>query len=186
MILSSLYSEITHKMNKTEETLKQELQTVRTGVVSTGLVNQLQVESYGSMMPLNQIATISAPEARTIVIQPWDPTVTATIEKAILKSDLGLMPNSDGKVIRINVPPLSEERRQDLTKVVKKIAEDAKIAIRNIRRDANDKTKKALKAKEITEDDDKKALIHIQELTDKHIENIIKIQTEKEKDILTV
>lgn len=186
MPLKDYYKDIESRMHKGLEVFQQELVKVRTGTASTSLVDHILVEAYGSMMPINQLATLGLPEARTIVIQPWDVSIVSAIEKAIMKSDLGLVPNNDGKVIRIIIPALSEERRNDLIKVVKKISEEARVAIRNIRRDANDHLKAKLKNKEISEDDESEGIEQIQKMTDRFIEKINDLLKHKEADLLKI
>jgi len=149
-------------------------------------LDRVQVEYYGVPTPLNQLANITAPEARMLVIQPYDKTAMGEIERAILKADLGLTPANDGNVIRIAIPPLTEERRKDLVKQVKKAAEEAKVAVRNVRRDANDNLKKAEKAGEITEDELRRLTDEVQKLTDEHIQSIDKVADNKEKEIMEV
>lgn len=172
------------RMKKSVEVLRQELTHIRTGKASVGLVEPIKVEAYGSEMPLSQIATISTPDAKTISIQPWDKTMLTAIEKAIQKSDLGLNPMSDGTVIRLSVPALTEERRRELVKIVKKYVEEAKVAVRNIRRDANEHVKKEEKDHKISEDESHKTQDSIQELTDKHIKEMDHLFDLKEKEIL--
>lgn len=174
------------KMHKTLEIVKKELTGVRTGTASTALVDNLAAEHYGTTMPLNQLAHISTSEGKMILIQPWDATALGAIEKAIQKSQIGLTPNNDGRVIRIVIPPLSEERRVDLVKVIKKMTEDGKVAIRNERRSGIDAVKKLQKDKVITEDELKTNESKIQKITDEHIQELIKLLEKKEKDILTV
>ena len=171
-------------MGKSIQALETEFATIRTSRATPALVENIKVEYYGSQVPLKQIASITIPEARMIVIQPWDPNALSEIEKAILKSELGVTPNNDGKIIRIILPPLTEERRQELVKLVKKLAEEAKIAIRNIRRDANEEVRKLEKDSEITEDDRYRAEEEIQKLTDEFIEKVEKVLDIKEKEIL--
>jgi ribosome recycling factor len=174
------------KMKKSVQALVEEFNTVRTGRASTALFEKIQVEYYGQMVPLNQVATISVPEARLVVIQPWDKGVLAEIEKAIQKSELSVNPNNDGKVIRINIPPLTEERRKELVKVTKNMTEQSRIAIRNIRREANEDLKKMQKASDISEDDAKRGMDEIQKLTDKYIKEVNELMEKKEKEILEV
>ena len=182
----ALYDEITEKMKQRVEGLGRELNQIRTGRASSALLDGIKVDYYGTSTPINQLASISIPEARSILIQPWDISIIDQIEKAILKSDLGINPNNDGKVIRLSVPMLTEERRKQLAKTVKNIAEEAKITIRNFRREANDKLKEIEKAKEITEDDYHSGLKEIQKITDNFIEQIGKISQNKEKEIMEV
>ncbi len=185
-IVDQNYSEASSRMEKTIESLKKDLGHIRTGRASPSVLDGIKVDYYGSMMPVNQVATISVPEARTIIVQPWEKQMIPVIEKAIKASDLGLNPQSDANLIRVPIPPLSEERRKELVKTSKRIAEENKVAIRNIRRDANDRMKKAEKDKEVTQDDARKALDEIQKLTDKQIENVDKILAVKEKEIMEV
>ena len=174
------------KMQKSLESLSREFDGLRTGRASTTLLDKIRVDYYGAETPINQVATISVPEARTIVIQPWDKSVLSAIERAILKSDLGLPPNNDGKLIRLNFPPLNEERRKQLVKVVKGEGEDAKVAVRNLRRDANTHLKDLLKAKAVSEDEERRAQDEIQKLTDRVIAEIDKLLQAKEQEIMTV
>jgi ribosome recycling factor len=183
-MLSETYEETRDRMGKTIESLHKEMKRVRTGRASLSLLDGIRVDYYGAHTPLNQMASLSVPESRLIAIQPWDVSVIKEIEKAILKSDLSLTPSSDGKLIRIAIPPLTEERRKELVKVVNKIAEDYKVAIRNIRRDANEMVKELKKESEISEDDAFKAQDEVQKITDKFIGQIDEIQAEKEKEIL--
>ena len=171
------------KMDKSIQSLKKDIQTLRTGRANTNMLDTIKVDVYGQLMPIDQLATVSVPEARLISIQVWDKSNTASIESAIQKSDLGINPQIDGQIIRLRIPDLTEERRKDLIKVLKNMGEKSKIAIRNIRREANEYLKKKLKDKEISEDDNKNAEKNIQKLTDNNIENIEKILIEKEKEI---
>lgn len=174
------------QMKKAIEHLKEVLGSIRAGKANPKLVDRIQVSYYGSMTPINQIANISVPEPRTILIQPWDASSIKEIEKAILASDLGINPSNDGKMIRLIMPQLTEERRKDLLKVVKKEVENSKIALRNIRRDAIEVCKKMEKTSEITKDDLKKAEEDAQKLTDKYTKIIDDVYKEKEKEILEV
>lgn len=174
------------KMNKTILNLQNELGTLKAGRANPTMLDRILVESYGTMVPLNQVGNISAPEPRVLLIQPWDKSCMKDIEKAILKSDLGINPSNDGQVIRLIVPELTEETRKNLVKSVKKCGEDAKVAIRSIRRDANDKIKNLKKNSEISEDESKKAEDQIQKETDKFIKLIDKAIEEKEKSIMSV
>jgi ribosome recycling factor len=174
------------RMTKAIQAYSRELASVRAGRASASLLDRITVDYYGAPTPVNQVAGISVPEARLLVIQPYDKSILGAIEKAILKSDLGLNPSNDGSIIRISIPQLTEERRKDLVKVVKKESEEAKIAIRNIRRDANDDLKKLEKNGEITEDDQRSYTEDIQKLTDDHITKIDQITKDKEKEILEV
>ncbi len=173
-------------MRKSVNFLKEELATIRAGKANPKLVDKIQVSYYGTMTPLNQIANISVPEPRAILIQPWDSSALRDIEKAILTSDLGINPTNDGKIIRLVIPVLTEERRKDLLRVVKKEIENSKIAVRNIRRDAIDEIKKLEKQSEITKDDLKRAEEDMQKLTDRYISIVDDIYKEKEKEILEV
>jgi len=185
-----MYREIVAKseetMRKSMGFLKEDLAGIRAGKANPKLVDKIQVSYYGTMTPLNQVANISVPEPRSIIIQPWDSSLVKEIEKAILASDLGINPSNDGKIIRLVIPVLTEERRRDLLKVVKKETENAKIAVRNIRRDAIDDLKKLEKSSEITKDDLKKAEEDMQKLTDKYIKYVEDIYKDKEKEILEV
>ncbi len=182
--LNDVYKDLETRMKKSVETFKVEISRIRTGRATPAIFEGVKVEYYGTQVPLNQVASIVAPEARLIVIQPWDKTVIGEIEKAIRRSGLGLNPQSDGNIIRVVIPPLSEERRQDLMKLVRKLAEEARVAIRNIRRDGIDKVKTMEKNKEISEDERKKAEEKIQKITDEHIEEVNNILKAKEKEIL--
>lgn len=174
------------RMKKSVATLEDEFNSMRTGRASAGLFERIKVDYYGQPTPLNQAATISVPEARLVVIQPWDKSLLNEIEKAIQKSELSVNPNNDGKVIRIQIPPLTEDRRKELVKVAKNTAEQAKVAIRNIRRDANEDLKKKMKNSDISEDDEKRGIEEIQKLTDTYIESVGKLLDEKEKEIMEV
>ncbi len=177
-------SEAKQKMSQSIEALKRDFNRVRTGRASAALLDGIKVECYGTQMPIDQVASISVPESRLITIQPWDQSIIGDIEKSILKSELGLTPMNDGKIIRISIPPLSEERRKELAKVARKMAEDAKISVRNHRRDANDTLKDLKKEKEISEDELHKALEQVQNTTDGFIEQIDSVTAEKEKEII--
>ena len=172
------------RMDKTIAALKDEFKALRTGRASASIFDRVRVDYYGTPTPLNQVSTISVPEARSIVIQPFDKSLISEIEKAILKSELGLNPSNDGKVIRISIPPLTAERRKELVKQAKSIAENSRVAIRNIRRDGNDELKKQQKDGTITEDDLKTGEVDLQKSTDKYIQDINKILEEKEKEIM--
>ncbi|MBN1998540.1 ribosome recycling factor [candidate division KSB1 bacterium] len=176
----------THKMEVAVESVRSELAKFRTGKASPTLLDDVTVDYYGSKVPIKQVANISAPEARLLVVQPWEKSMLGGIEKEILKSDLGLNPNNDGIVIRIPIPQLTEERRQSMVKLARKIGEEGKIAIRNIRRDANDKLKKAEKSHDISEDEMHRAQDEIQKLTDDFTAKIDDILQHKEKDILEI
>ena len=183
-MIDELYDETRDRMGKTVEALKHELNRVRTGRASLSLLDGIRVDYYGTPTALNQMASLSIPESRLIVIQPWDTSVIKEIEKALLKSDLGLTPSSDGKVVRIAIPPLTEERRKQLVKVVYKISEDHKVAVRNIRRDSNEMLKSFKKDGDISEDAAFKAQDEIQKITDEFIKRIDEVIKVKEKEIL--
>lgn len=174
------------KMKKTLETLKEDYSTIRAGRANPRLLDKLRVDYYGQPSSIQSVANISVPEARIIQIQPWESRLIKEIEKAIINSDLGLTPSNDGKVIRLVFPELTEERRKELVKDVKKKAENARVAIRNIRRDANDALKKLCKSSEISEDEQKDLEDQVQDLTDKYIDEIDKIMESKSKEILTI
>ncbi|MDM5232263.1 ribosome recycling factor [Lysinibacillus pakistanensis] len=174
------------KMNKTIAAFSRELSSIRAGRANASLLDRITVDYYGAPTPINQLAGVSVPEARLLVITPYDKTILGEIEKAIMKSDIGITPSNDGSVIRLMIPALTEERRKDLVKQVKKEAEDAKIAVRNVRRDANDDLKKLEKAGEITEDDLRGYGEDIQKLTDEFIVKVDQVAKEKEKEILEV
>ena len=175
-----------NRMEHAIEDFRRKLGTIRTGRASTSILDNVHVDYYGTPMPLNQVATIHAPEASMITVQPFDPSQIGAIEKAILGSELGLNPSNDGKLIRLPIPPLTEERRRQLAKVVNEMSEEHKTAIRNIRRDENDKLKKALKEKTISEDDEKNGLAEIQKLTDAHIGKVAELAKHKEEEIMKV
>jgi ribosome recycling factor len=174
------------RMEKVIDDYRHKLATVRTGRASTSLLDNITVEYYGTNMPLNQVATIHAPEASLLTVQPFDPSLINEIEKALRTSELGINPSNDGKLIRLPIPPLTEERRRQMVKVVHEMAEDHKTAIRNIRRDSNDKLKKALKDKTISEDDEKNALDDVQKLTDQYVAKIGELSKHKEDEIMKV
>lgn len=174
------------KMQRSIEALKQDLAKVRTGRAHTGLLDHVQVDYYGSPVPISQVANITLLDARTIGVQPWEKPMVAKVEKAIRDSDLGLNPATQGDVIRVPMPVLTEERRKDLIKVVKHEGENAKVAIRNLRRDANTHLKDALKKKEVSEDDERRAQDDIQKLTDRYVAEVDKLLAEKEKDLLAI
>ncbi|HSE37280.1 MAG TPA: ribosome recycling factor [Blastocatellia bacterium] len=179
-------SDARKRMDAAVEDARKKLTTVRTGRASVSLLDNVTVEYYGTEMPLNQVATIHAPEPTMVTVQPFDPTQLANIEKAIRASELGLNPSNDGKLIRVPIPPLTEERRRQMVKVVHEIAEEHRTAIRNVRRDANDHLKKMLKEKTISEDAEKDGLDQIQKLTDQHITRINELSEHKEKEVMTV
>lgn len=174
------------KMLKSLESLSKDFSGLRTGRASASLLDKIRVDYYGSETPINQVATVSVPEARMIVIQPWDKSVLSAIEKAILKSDLGLPPNNDGKLIRLNFPPLNEERRKQLVKSAKNTAEQSRVAMRNVRREAMDELKKLQKSGDISEDELKDAESKIQKMTDSYITQINSLSDEKEKEIMEI
>lgn len=185
-MISDLKKNTESRMSKSVDSLTESLQSIRAGRANTSLLDKIYVDYYGQQSPLNQVASLSAPEARLLAIQPWDATLIPEIEKAIQKSDLGITPSNDGKIIRLVIPQLTEERRKDLTKLVGKYAEEAKVSIRNIRRDAMEDIKKAEKAKEISEDDRKTYEEDIQKLTDKYIKDIDAVAEEKEKELMEI
>jgi ribosome recycling factor len=174
------------KMKKAVKALEEDFKTIRTGRASSSLFEKIRVDYYEQKVPLNQLATISVPEARLVIIQPWDRTVLSEIEKAIMKSELSVNPNNDGKVIRIHIPPLTEERRKEFVKVAKNMAEKSRISVRNVRRDINEDFKKKQKAAEISEDESKRATDEIQKMTDKYIAEINTVLDAKEKEILEI
>lgn len=177
--------ELKARMDKTIDVFKHELSKARTGRASVTLLDDIKVDYYGSVLPLNQIASLTVPEPRLITIQPWDATALSSIEKAILKSELGLNPANDGKIIRISIPPLTEERRKEIVKMVKKTAEEYRVIIRNLRREANEKIKDLKKDKALSEDDAFSAQKEVQEATDNYIKKVDEIYSDKEKEILT-
>ncbi len=179
-------SNFSSKMDKSIQSLKKDISTLRTGRANTNMLDTIKVDVYGQLMPVEQLATVSVPEARLISIQVWDKTNINLIESAIQKSELGINPQTDGQIIRLRIPDLTEERRKDLIKVLKNMGEKGKISIRNIRREANEELKKKLKDKVISEDDNKNYEKNIQKLTDQNIESIDKILTEKEKEIIQI
>lgn len=174
------------RMDKALKGLEKDFAKLRTGRASTTLVEDISIDYYGTSTPLNQLASLSTPDSRTIAIQPWDRNAFADIEKAIIKSDLGLNPVNDGKLIRINIPPLTEERRKEMGKKAKKMAEDAKIVVRNIRRDENDDLKKKKNNKELTEDEMHKGQEEVQKITDEYVEKIQETLDQKEKEIMEI
>jgi ribosome recycling factor len=180
------YSETIAKMEKTLSSLKTDLNKIRTGRASLALFDDIRVDYYGTPTPLNQMATLSIPEPRLITVQPWDASIMGEIEKAILKSELGVTPANDGKIIRITIPRLTEERRKDLVKVVKKMAEGAKVAVRNIRREANDQLKGSEKNKKISQDQLHQWMDKVQKSTDQFIEKVDSVLAAKEKEILEI
>jgi ribosome recycling factor len=183
-MIESIYQERRENMVKAVAALKKDLKRVRTGRASLSLLDGVKVDYYGTLTPVSQLATLAVPESRLITIQPWDATVIKEIEKAILKSDLGLTPSNDGKIVRIAIPPLTEQRRKELVKVVHKICEEYKVSIRNLRRDANELVKELKKESQISEDDAFKSQDKIQKMTDEHIKLVDECYKEKEKEIL--
>lgn len=186
MSIADIKKNAEQKMLKSIEAFKTELTKIRTGRAHPGILDQVQIDYYGSMVPISQVANVALLDARTISVQPWEKGMGAKIEKAIRESDLGLNPSTQGDLIRVPMPALTEERRKELTKVVKGAAEDAKVAVRNLRRDANEHAKRLLKDKEITEDEDRRSQEDVQKLTDKHIAEIDKLVQGKEAEIMAV
>ncbi len=185
-MIADLKSSTETKMQKTAEKLRTDLAKVRTGRAHTGLLDHVQVDYWGSMVPVSQVANVMLIDSRTIGVQPWEKPMVAKVEKAIRDCDLGLNPASQGDLIRVPMPMLTEERRRDLIKVVRGETEEARVALRNVRRDANDQMKRAIKDKEISEDDERRGQDDIQKLTDKYIAELDKQLTDKEKELLTV
>jgi len=185
-MIDLILEESEDKMKKSLAAFRRELATIRTGKATTTLLDGIKVDAYGQSMPLNQVASISVPEPRLILVQPWDQTILSDVEKAIQKSNTGLVPNTDKNVIRLPIPLLTEERRVELVKLVKKHAEESRVSVRNIRRDSNEHLKRAQKDGEISEDDSHKAVDKVQKLTDKYIEEIDKVLVAKEKEIMEV
>ncbi len=186
MAIAEVRNTTEQKMLKSIEALKTDLAKVRTGRAHTGLLDHVQVEYYGSMVPLSQVANIGLADARTITVQPWEKKMLPLVEKAIRESDLGLNPASQGEVLRVPMPALTEERRRELAKVIKHEGETARVAVRNLRRDANQSLKDLLKKKDISEDDERRAQDDIQKLTDRYVADIDKLVADKEKEIMTV
>ena len=183
-MIEDIYQETRENMGKSVDDLKREFKKVRTGRASLSILDGIRVNYYGTPTPLNQMATLAVPESRLITIQPWDVSGIKEIEKAILKSDLGLTPSSDGKIVRIAIPPLTEERRKELVRVINKMSEEHKVAVRNIRRDANEMLKELKKEGDISEDEAFKAQDQVQKITDDHINLVEQVTKEKEKEIL--
>ncbi len=184
--MNDVIAEMSEKMDKSIEAFKGELAKVRTGRASLNILDGINVDAYGSSMPLNQVATVTIPESRVIALQPWDPQMLPAIEKAIFQSDIGLNPANDGKIIRLSIPQLTEERRKELVKQVKKVAEEFRVAVRNIRRDAIETFKKQKKDKEISEDDLFRYQDEAQAATDSHIKEIDEATASKEKEVMEV
>lgn len=186
MATKKVFQETEEKMKKAMDSLKKELGNIRAGRATPAMLERVSVDYYGTPTPVNQVANVTAPEPRMLVIQPWEKNLLSVIEKAILKSDLGITPNNDGNVIRLNVPQLTQQRRTELVKMTKKSAEEAKVAVRNLRRDANESLKKLEKDKAISEDENKRGQEEIQKLTDKYIKEVDRISEVKEKEIMEV
>lgn len=185
-MIDAIFKELNDKMDKSIDALHREIAKLRTGRASLSMLEGIRVDYYGTPTPINQLATMSIPESRLITIQPWDAGVLSDIEKAVMNSDMGLTPTNDGKLIRISIPQLTEERRKEIVKTAKKNAEECKVAIRNNRRDANESIKKLEKDKTISQDDMKKSQTKIQEITDKYIDRVDDILKHKEKEIMEV
>jgi len=185
-MLEDVKKDANERMNKCVAALKNELKKLRTGRAHTSLLEHIRVEYYGNEVPINQVANLALEDARTLTVTPWEKSMVQVVEKAIMKSDLGLMPNTAGTVIRVPMPPLTEERRRDLTKVVRHEAENARVAVRNVRRDVMNELKEMLKEKLISQDDERRAETEIQKLTDKNIDEVGNILKHKEADIMAV
>ncbi len=185
-MVEDILKEAERKMARAVETLQRELSHIRTGRAAPALVERVMVDAYGSALPLSQVASVTAPEARLLVIQPWDKGTLPAIEKAILKSDLGLNPSSDGSVIRLAIPPLTEERRKELVRTVKKKVEEERVVVRNIRRDANEELRREEKDKKISADDQKRGQDRLQKLTDRFVAELDKVGEQKEAELLSV
>lgn len=186
MSISDIRKTAEQKMQRSVESLKAELQKIRTGRAHPGILDQVHVEYYGSMVPISQVANVTLLDARTISVQPWEKNMAAKIERAIRESDLGLNPSSQGELLRVPMPPLTEERRRELTKVARHAGEEAKVAVRNLRRDANEQAKRLLKERQIGEDEERRSLDEVQKLTDRTIAEIDKLVAAKEADIMAV
>ena len=186
MTAQEVIQQTEHKMGVTVEKLREDFTRIRTGRASTGLLDKIKVDYYGCPTPINQVAQVGVGDAHTLTVQPWEKNMVKVVEKAIRDSDLGLNPATSGDVIRIPLPPLTEERRRELSKIVKGFGEDAKVAVRNLRRDANGQIERLEKDKEISEDDQRRLETDIQKLTDRYVAEIAKVITEKEKEIMTV
>jgi ribosome recycling factor len=185
-MVDKVISETEERMKKSHQSIQREFASLRTGKASASLLDNVKVDYHGTIMPLNQLASVSAPEARLLVVQAWDKSIVGEIAKGIQKADLGLNPMVEGNIIRLTIPALTEERRKELVKHCRRIAEEGKVAIRNIRREANDEVKKAEKNKEISEDEQTKGLDKIQELTDKYTEMVDELMETKEEEIMEV
>ena len=186
MTAQEVIQQTEHKMGVTVEKLREDFTRIRTGRASTGLLDKIKVDYYGCPTPINQVAQVGVGDAHTLTVQPWEKNMVKVVEKAIRDSDLGLNPATSGDVIRVPLPPLTEERRREITKVVRSEGEDAKVAVRNLRRDANGQIERLEKDKEISEDDQRRLETDIQKLTDRYVAEIDKVITEKEKEIMTV
>jgi ribosome recycling factor len=184
--VQKLHTDLEKKMRASLDAFRKELNSIRTGRASLSLLDGINVQYYGVPTPLNQVATLSVPESRLITIQPWDSSVIGEVEKAILKSDLGLTPSSDGRVIKIPIPALTEERRKQLVRVVKKLGEDCKVAIRNVRREGNDDIKNLERDKKISEDELRRAQDQVQKLTDRYIAMAEQVSAQKEKEVMEI
>lgn len=185
-MISDLMKETEERMQKAVEALSRDLKTLRAGRATPGLLDKITVDYYGTPTPLNQLANISAPEPRLLVVQPWDKSVLKDVEKALLKSDLGLTPNNDGAIIRLSIPELTQERRRELVKVLKKKAEEGRVSVRNIRREANDSIKDMEKSKDMSEDESHKSQDEVQKLTDKYVKEVDLVLENKEKEIMEI
>ncbi|GAC1350178.1 MAG: ribosome recycling factor [Ktedonobacteraceae bacterium] len=185
-MVAEIFEDAERRMHKAVDALRQDLAAIRTGRASSALIERIQIDYYGTLTPINQVATISVPDARQLLIQPWDRKLLTDIEKAIQKSDLGINPNNDGQVIRLNIPPLNEERRREMVKILHKKLDEHKVAIRNVRRDAQDKLRDREKKKEITEDEQRRSNERLQKLTDRFIDEMDKVGKTKELEILEV
>ena len=185
-MIDEILADSEDRMKKTVEAVQRELAAIRTGHAHVGLVDHVRVDYFGSLLPLNQMATVAAPEARLLTIQPWDKTALSAIEKALQKSDLGLTPSNDGVVIRLAIPPLTEQRRKELVKVVHTRIEDGRVAVRNVRRDALEHVKKLVTSKEASEDDQHRSQDQVQKQTDKYIATIDQLGKEKEAELMEV
>lgn len=186
MSIADIRKNVEARMARSLESLKSELNKIRTGRAHPGILDQVQIEYYGSLVPISQVANVTLLDARTISVQAWEKGMSAKIERAIRESDLGLNPSSQGDLLRVPMPALTEERRRDLTKVVRNAGEDAKIAVRNLRRDANEQAKKLTKDKEISEDEERRSLDEVQKLTDRHIAEIDRMTSAKEAEIMAI
>lgn len=184
--MQTVVSDLEARMQAAVDLLSREFAGIRTGRANTALLDAVRVEAYGAVTPINQMASLSVPDPRTLVIQPWDASQIAAIEKAILKSDLGLTPSSDGKVVRLTMPTLTEERRKQLAKTVGKLAEEARVAIRNIRRDANDRLKALAKDKKVSQDEERRGHDQIQKITDRLVAKVDEVAKKKEQEILAL